>query len=73
MSRAWGTPASRPTRDIDLLAWLENTVEVVVPVFRDICGFAVEPDGMVFDPAPDAGTLITESALHVLSALCYAD
>jgi hypothetical protein len=62
MFRVWGAPASRPTRDIDLLARLENTVEAVVPVFRDMCGFAVEPDGMVFDPASVAGALINEDA-----------
>lgn len=62
MFRAWGAPASRPTRDIDLLARLENTVEAVVPVFRDMCGFAVVPDGMVFDPASVAGALIKEDA-----------
>jgi hypothetical protein len=38
---------------LDLLARLENIVEVVVPVFGDVCGFAVEPDGVVFDPADD--------------------
>jgi hypothetical protein len=60
--RAWGAPAARPTRDIDLLAHLENTVEVIVPVFRDVCGLAVEPDGMVFDPATVAGAVIKEDA-----------
>ena len=34
----------------------------VVPVFRDVCGLAVEPDGMVFDPAPVAGAVIKEDA-----------
>jgi hypothetical protein len=60
--RAWGAPASRPTRDIDLLGRLENSVAAVVPVFRDVCGLAVEPDGMVFDPASVAGALIREDA-----------
>jgi len=62
MFRAWGAPASRPTRDIDLLGRLENTVETVVPVFRDVCGIAVQQDGMVFDPASVAGALIKEDA-----------
>jgi hypothetical protein len=62
MFRAWGAPTSRPTRDIDLLARLENTVGAVVPVFRDVCGLAVEPDGMVFDPSSVAGVAIKEDA-----------
>ena len=62
MFRAWGAPASRPTRDIDLLARMDNDVAAVVPVFRDVCGLAVEPDGMVFDPASVAGIAIKEDA-----------
>lgn len=62
MFRAWGGPASRPTRDIDLLARMENTVEAVVPVFREICGLVVEPDGVVFDPVTVAGVPIKEDA-----------
>jgi hypothetical protein len=62
MFRVWGAPASRPTRDIDLLARLENTVEAVVPVFREVCALAVEPDGMVFDPASVAGASIKDAA-----------
>ena len=41
---------------------MENTPEAVVPVFRDLCGVAVEPDGMVFDPASVAGVVIKEDA-----------
>lgn len=62
MFRAWGGPPSRATRDIDLLARMENTVDAVVPVFREVCGVAVEPDGMVFDPATVAGVAIKEEA-----------
>lgn len=60
--RAWGGAATRPTRDIDLLARVENTVEAVVPIFRAMCGLAVEPDGMVFDLATVAGVVIKENA-----------
>jgi hypothetical protein len=62
MFRAWGAPGSRPTRDIDLLGRWENTVEAVVPVIRDLCGLAVDPDGMVFDPTSVAGAVIKEDA-----------
>ncbi len=44
-----GRTASRPTRDIDLLARMDNAVEAVVAVVREVCGQAVEPDGLVFD------------------------
>lgn len=60
--RAWGGASSRPTRDIDLLARMENTVGAVVPVFKEMCELAVEPDGMVFDPASVAGVVIKEDA-----------
>jgi hypothetical protein len=70
-----GPPASRPTRDIDLLAWLENTVELVVPVFRDVCGFVVEPEGVVFVPSvgrryPDHGIRI--ACLSCLFPVCFS-
>jgi Nucleotidyl transferase AbiEii toxin, Type IV TA system len=60
MFRAWGGAATRPTRDIDLLARVENTVDTVVPIFREVCATAVEPDGMVFDAATIQGSIIKE-------------
>jgi hypothetical protein len=60
--RVWGGAATRPTRDIDLLGRVENTVEAVVPIFREVCRAAVEPDGLVFDPANVAGAVIKEDA-----------
>lgn len=62
MFRAWTGAATRPTRDIDLLGKVENTVEAVVPIFREVCGTAVEPDGMVFDPETVVGVVIKEDA-----------
>lgn len=62
MFRAWGGLASRPTRDMDFLARLDNTVESVVPVFREACGLKVEPDGMVFDAESVTGAVIKEDA-----------
>jgi hypothetical protein len=49
MFTAWGGPASRPTKDIDFLARMDNAVESVVAVIRDVCALIVEPDGLVFD------------------------
>jgi hypothetical protein len=41
---------------------MENTVEAVVKVFREVCASAVEPDGMVFDVASVTGIVIKEEA-----------
>ncbi len=62
MFTAWGAPASRPTKDIDLLARMDNAVEAVVAVMRDVCGQAVEPDGLVFDIESVVGEAIKEDA-----------
>lgn len=45
MFTAWGAPASRPTKDIDLLAHTDNAVEAVTTVMREVCvhGKAVQP------------------------------
>lgn len=62
MFNVWGAPASRPTRDIDLLARLNNSVDAILPVIRDICQQAVEPDGLVFDVDSLVGQVIKEDA-----------
>ncbi|HEY3788043.1 MAG TPA: nucleotidyl transferase AbiEii/AbiGii toxin family protein [Urbifossiella sp.] len=62
MFTAWGAPASRPTRDIDLLARMENTVEAVEAAVRAICGVIVEPDGLVFHGTSVKGEAIKEDA-----------
>jgi hypothetical protein len=62
MFRVWNAPVSRPTKDIDLLGRMENTVEVVVPVFREICGQPAEPDGLVFHADTVTGAAIKEDA-----------
>jgi hypothetical protein len=48
MLRAWDAPLARPTRDIDLLGRLENTLEKLSTVVREVCAVEVEPDGLVF-------------------------
>ncbi len=55
MFNIWGAPVSRPTRDIDLLARLNNDVDTLVSVMQDVCGQTVEPDGLVFDADTLAG------------------
>jgi hypothetical protein len=62
MFRVWNAPASRPTRDIDLLGKMDNRVDAVVPVVREVCGQAVEPDGLVFHADTVTGMSIREDA-----------
>ncbi len=62
MFTAWGAPVTRPTRDIDLLGRTDNEVEAVANLMREVCGQAVEPDGLVFDVASVAGEAIKEDA-----------
>ncbi len=59
---AWGGPKSRPTKDIDLLGRMDNRVEAVASVMREVCGQAVEPDGLMFDVGSLAGEAIKEDA-----------
>ncbi len=46
----WNVPRSRSTRDIDLLGQLENSVDHLIQVAKDVCEIIVEPDGLIFDP-----------------------
>jgi Nucleotidyl transferase AbiEii toxin, Type IV TA system len=58
MFTVWRGPASRPTKDIDLLAKMDNSVDAIVPIVREICSTAVEPDGLVFDADSVSGEII---------------
>ncbi len=58
----WEAPVMRPTRDIDLLGQLDNSVNLVVKVARDVCLQEVEDDGMEFDPNTVRGEEITKEA-----------
>jgi len=62
MLSAWEAPFSRPTTDIDLLGHLDNSVDAVVAVLRDVCLQDVEPDGLVFDATSCQGERIAEGA-----------
>ena len=62
MLSAWKAPATRPTRDIDFLARMENSVEAVLQVVAEVCEHVVEPDGLVFDRESLAGVVIKEDA-----------
>lgn len=45
----WVSVPFRPTRDLDLLGYGENSPESIHEAFRDICGQPVADDGVVFD------------------------
>jgi len=51
MLRVWNAPMSRPTKEIDLLGRLENSLENGSTVVREVCALEGEPDGLVFRPA----------------------
>lgn len=62
MFAVWQTPTFRPTRDIDLLGRVNNSVDTVTSAIQEICGQEVEVDGLVFDVASVKGTVIKENA-----------
>jgi hypothetical protein len=52
---AWGSPLSRPTRDVDLLGFAGSTVDSLTAIFKEICTQPVAPDGLLFDADSVAG------------------
>jgi hypothetical protein len=46
MLRAWKAPMTRPTRDIDLLAYVDNSIENLESIVRSICTVPVPDDGL---------------------------
>lgn len=55
--RVWDVPDSRATRDIDFLAFLDDSPENLAAVFRDVCTIKGD-DGLAFDPdSVDAKTI----------------
>jgi len=65
MLNVWRAPLSRPTMDIDLLGRIENSVEALVAVGREVCQQEVEPDGLVFHADTVQGEQIVEEADYV--------
>ena len=56
----WLPQWHRPTRDLDLLGFGENSLIRLAEMFRTICGTEVQPDGLEFDPASLEVTEIRE-------------
>lgn len=59
--RVWSVPDSRATRDIDFLAFVDNSTENLVVIFREICAVDVD-DGLTFDPDSIDARTIKEDA-----------
>lgn len=62
MLRVWNAPITRPTRDIDLLAFSENSVTHLEAIMRDACEVIVPEDGLRFDPLSVSGSRIKEDS-----------
>ena len=59
--RVWDVPDSRATRDIDFLAFLDNSPENLAAIFREVCSIGGD-DGLVFDPDSIVARTIKEDA-----------
>jgi len=62
MFTAWQVPASRSTKDIDLLGRIDNSIDVITSAMQEACMQKVEIDGLTFDPESITATVITEDA-----------
>jgi len=62
MFNVWQAATSRPTKDIDLLGRMDHSTDALAATMRDICGQAVEADGLVFDPDSVEAVVIKEDA-----------
>ena len=62
MLTVWEAPLTRPTMDIDFLGQIENSIENITKVTREICQQEVEPDGIVCDVTNIEAERIAEDA-----------
>ena len=62
MLHVWKAPLARATKDLDFLGHLDNSLENLEGVIRQVCAANVEPDGMVFDAATVKTERIKEDA-----------
>jgi len=60
--RVWEAPVGRPTLDIDLLGRMDNEIDAVAAVLREVIQLSVEPDGVVFDVGLPEASRIAEQA-----------
>lgn len=60
--RVWEVPATRVTRDIDLLGKLSNDPDHIREMVREVCCVEVDDDGLTFDPDTVTTARIAEDA-----------
>ncbi len=59
---AWQSPVTRPTRDIDLLGHMSNSVDEVAEAIREVAEIPYPEDALRFDAESVRGERITEGA-----------
>ena len=57
---AWNTKLPRPTKDVDLLGRIDNSLDVVINSMKRICQQKVVQDGIIFHQESISATRITE-------------
>ena len=62
MLAVWEAPLARPTMDIDMLGQIDNSMEVIIDIIRNVCKQEVESDGIIFNEDSVSGARITEAA-----------
>lgn len=62
MLHAWQAPIVRSTMDIDVLAYMNNSMDEVAKAIKEICTADVEPDGLEFRDDTVQCDRITEDA-----------
>ncbi len=62
MLRAWRSPQTRPTMDIDMLERTSNEIDSIVDQVKNIISIKSEPDGLVFDLESIKAVRIKEDA-----------
>ncbi len=72
MLSAWQVPSTRPTRDVDLLGRMDNTIEAVSAAIRAMCQVPVPDDGLRFDAESVVGERIVEEADYAGVRLRFA-
>ena len=60
--RVWEVPDSRATRDMDFLAFVDNSVETISKIAKDVIQVDVPDDGLVFDADSVEAERIKEDA-----------
>ena len=59
-----GGRSPRPTRDLDLMAWVVDSPEALAAIFRAICKVSCPEDGLRFDPSEVRAKRIREASRY---------